>query len=135
LFVITDITDQLDRYLARGLSMRAVGMSYIYQFPQNLQYAFPIAALVATVFTIGNMTRYQEIAAAKAGGVSFFRLIAPLLMLAALLSGAALALGELVPVANARRAEVLGEKDNNTSTLRANFVFQAEEGRTLSIRQ
>lgn len=135
LFVVTDITDNLDRYLARGLSMSAVAMSYVYQLPQNVQYAFPIAALVATVFTIGNLTRHQEIAAAKAGGVSFYRLLVPLLSLAVLLSGMALALGELVPVTNAMRAEVLGEREAGSSSLRTSFVFQAEDGRTLAIRQ
>ena len=87
LFVITDVTDNLDRYLGRGLEFGSVALAYLYQIPQFLQWAFPIAALVATVFTIGNMTRHQEIAAAKAGGISFYRLILPLVLLGVVLSG------------------------------------------------
>jgi lipopolysaccharide export system permease protein len=135
LFIITDITDQLDKYLAKGLTMRAVALSYLYQLPQFIMWAFPIAALVATVFTIGNMTRYQEIVAAKAGGVSFYRLVRPLLGFGVVLSVAALALGELVPVTNQRRNKVLGERQASASTMRTNFVFQTGEGRTLSVRR
>lgn len=134
LFIITDITDNLDRYIARGLPWRAVTLSYLYQIPLFVLYAFPIAALVGTVFTIGNMTRHQEISAAKAGGVSFYRLIRPIVMLGVVLSAAALGLGELVPETNRLRAEVLGERQTATST-RSNFVFQTEEGPVLSVRR
>lgn len=132
LFLITDLTDNLDRYLARGLQLRAVAMSYVYFLPQLVFWAFPIAGLIATVFTIGNMTRYQEIAAAKAGGISFYRLAAPVLLLATLLSGIAVGIGELVPIANQKKAEALGERETVTSPFRANFVFRTENGKTLA---
>src|SRR3712207_2203991 len=92
----------------------------------------PIAALIATVFTIGNMTRHQEITAAKAGGVSFYRLATPLILVSALLSVGAVFLGELVPAANQKRAEALGERAGLASPYRTNFVFRTEDGRTLS---
>jgi lipopolysaccharide export system permease protein len=135
LFIITDITDQLDNYLGRGVSMGAVAVSYLYYLPQFVFWSLPIAALVATVFTVGSMTRHQEIAAAKAGGVSFYRLIAPVVGAAAVLSVAAVAIGDLVPVTNRMRAEALGERERDASSLRANFVFQTGDGRTLSVRR
>jgi lipopolysaccharide export system permease protein len=135
LFIITDLTDHLDRYLARGLSARDVALSYVFIIPQYVVWAMPIAALVATVFTIGGMTRHQEISAAKAGGISFYRLIAPILGLAALLSVFGLGLNEVVSVANERRAEILGERTVRMGALRTNFVFQTDGGQTLSIRR
>jgi len=135
LFVIVDLTDQLDNYLARGVSMGAVALSYVYYLPQFVFWSMPIAALVATVFTIGNMTRHQEIAAAKAGGVSFYRLLAPILLMAGVLSVAAVAVGELIPVTNGMRAEALGERQRELSPLRTNFVFQTQGGHVLSVRR
>jgi len=132
LFVLTDLTDNLDRYLARGLSLGTVATSYLYFVPQLIFWGFPIAALIATVFTIGRMTRYQEIVAAKAGGVSFYRVAAPVFLLAALLSGAAVLIGEAVPVTNARRAEMLGERERFTTPFRNNLVFRSESGKTIS---
>ncbi len=135
LFVITDLTDHLDNYLARGVAMGSVALSYVYYLPQFIFWSLPIAALVATVFTIGNMTRHQEIAAAKAGGVSFWRLLAPILVMATLLSVGAVALGELIPTTNRMRAEALGERQRELSPLRTNFVFQTQDGLVLSVRR
>ena len=135
LFVIVDITENLDKYLGRGLPIGDVALAYLYQLPQFFQWAFPIAALVGTVFTIGNMTRHQEIAAAKAGGVSFYRLLVPLVLLGILLSGAALAIGELVPVTNRKHAELLGEREFRELKFRSDFVFQTEGEGVLSVRQ
>ena len=135
LFIVADVTDNLDDYLSRGISRQAVALSYVYYLPQFIFWSIPIAGLVATVFTISNMTRHQEITAAKAGGVSFYRLLAPILILSALLSVAAVGVGELVPVAMVKRLQVLGERSYDLSTLRTNFVFQAEDGRTLAVRR
>jgi lipopolysaccharide export system permease protein len=131
LFLITDLTDNLDRYLARGLEMRAVAVSYVFYLPQLVLWGFPIAALIATVFTIGNMTRHQEITAVKAGGVSFYRLVVPLVVVAGVLSVVAVGIGELVPLANQKRAELLGERERS-SAFRMHIVFRTENGRTLS---
>jgi lipopolysaccharide export system permease protein len=135
LFIIIDVTDYLDNYLARNLSLLDIAISYVYVLPQYVLFAMPIAALIGTVFTIGNMTRHQEIAAAKAGGISFYRLLRPLLLMAVLLTGAALGLSELVPVTNEKRAEILGERLNRAGMMRTNFVFITEEGHVLSIRR
>jgi lipopolysaccharide export system permease protein len=135
LFTITDVTDRLDRYLARGIPMDQVAISYVYSLPQFVFWSMPIAALIATVFTIGNMTRHQEIAAAKAGGVSFHRMLRPILVLAAVLSVVAVGLGELIPVTNRMRAETLGERASLSSTMRTNFVYQTSEGRVLASRR
>lgn len=135
LFVITDLTDHLDRYVDRGLSAGTVALSYVYQLPLFVLYAFPIAALVATVFTIGGMTSHMEVSAAKAAGISFYRIIAPILVLAVLLSGVALALGEVVPVTIRKRAEIMGEHAHRATALRTNFVFQTERNGVLSVRR
>lgn len=135
LFVITDLTDNLDKYVDRGLSMPTVALSYVYQLPLFITYAFPIAALVATVFTIGGMTGHMEVGAAKAAGISFYRLVAPILVISALLSVVALGLGELVPVTIGKRAVLMGERTARATTLRTNFVFQTERGGVLSVRR
>jgi lipopolysaccharide export system permease protein len=135
LFLIGDVTDKLDDYLARGITGGRVALSYLFMLPQFIFWSIPIAGLVATVFTIGNMTRHQEITAAKAGGVSFYRLTRPIFLLTAFLSVATIGLGELIPAANAKRSEILGEKRFNNHISRTNFVFQASNGQTLSVRR
>lgn len=134
LFVIGDWTDNLDKYTTRGLGLGTVGLSYVYQMPLFVLWSFPIAALVATVFTVSTMTRHSELAAAKAGGVSFWRAIAVLPLLGIILSVMAIGLSELVPITLEKRAELLGEK-SRAPGVRANFVYPSKSGAVFSVRQ
>ena len=135
LFIIGDITDNIDTYMDRGVPMGRLALSYVYFFPQFMVYAFPIAALVATVFTIGGMTRHQEITAAKAGGVSFWRLFVPIGLMSIVLAFVALGLGDVVPTLLMKRAELVGESTQPTSGPRVNFVFQTQEEGLLTARR
>ena len=47
----------------------------------------PAAVLFATVFAIGGFTRHSEVTAAKASGISFYRLILPIMVGAVLATG------------------------------------------------
>ena len=67
LFVLGDVTENLGDYLDRDLTGLAIAKAYLYQLPQFIQWAFPVAGLVAVVFTIQTMTLHREIVAAKAG--------------------------------------------------------------------
>lgn len=135
LFIIADITDNIDNYLGRGVPLGKLAYSYVFQFPQFMVYAFPIAALVATVFTVGGMTRHQEITAAKAGGVSFWRIFVPVGLLSVVLAAGAFGLSELVPVALQKRAELIGDAPQRSGGPRINFVFQTEREGVLSARR
>ena len=134
LFIVMDITDHLDDLLERGLSIQQVLLSYAYQFPLFMLYAFPLAALIATVFTVNGMARHSEVAAAKAGGVSFFRLYAALPVVGLVLALGALGVSEVVPIANRLRAEMLGERQRSRVS-RNDFVYRAGDGRTYAIRR
>ena len=135
LFIIGDITDNIDKYIDRGITGRRLFMSYVYQFPLFVLYGFPIAALVATVFTIGGMTRHQEITAAKAGGISFYRLFLPILTLGLLLVAGAFGLSELVPITLEKRAVLMGEQTSSTKGPRLSFVYQTEREGVLTARR
>ena len=73
--------------------------------------------------------------AIKAGGISFYRMTAPVLLMSVLLSGVALALTEMVPVTNRRAEEVLGQEETRSQTLRLTFVYRADEGRVYKVRR
>ena len=81
--IIIDLTDKLGSYLARGIGKKAIALSYAYYLPEVMFLVLPAAVLFATVFTIGPMGRYSELTAAKASGVSFFRVARPLFTAAA----------------------------------------------------
>jgi lipopolysaccharide export system permease protein len=134
LFVLGDLTDNLDKYIDRGLTAKAVALSYVYQFPLFVLYSFPIASLIATIFTVNAITRHSELAAAKAGGISFWRLLAPLPLLGILLTFVALGLSELVPITTRMRAQLLGDKQREQFA-RTDFVYRGSAGFAYEIRR
>jgi lipopolysaccharide export system permease protein len=134
LFILGDVTENLDKYIDRGLTRGDVALSYVYMLPQYLQWTFPIAALVATVFTVHAMTRHREIVAAKAGGISFHRVIAPLIVVGALLTVAALGLSAAVPRGNRVAAEIQRAEAPNR-TFRSDFVYRSASGLSWQVQR
>jgi lipopolysaccharide export system permease protein len=132
LFVIGDIAENLDDYIDRGLTGTEVAQSYLFQLPLFIQWSFPIAALLATVFTIHSMTTHREIVAAKAGGISFHRLALPVLLAGLGLTVVALALSEVVPRANRISAQILRSETPGRSW-RSDFVYRSEQGLTWQV--
>lgn len=134
LFVVADATENVDKYLGRQLTMMEVATGYLYLLPKFILWAFPIAALVAAVFTVHGMTAHREVVAAKAGGISFHRLVAPLVLVGVVLTGMGLVLTEVVPRTNRRAAEVLKEVEGRREW-RTNFVYQTEDGYMLTVQR
>ncbi|MDX1675021.1 MAG: LptF/LptG family permease [Longimicrobiales bacterium] len=137
LFVLGDLTDNLDTYMDRGYATGQIVMGYVYQMPMFISWGIPVAALIATIFTVNAMTRHSEVAAAKAGGISFYRLYAVLPILGIVLTGLGLVLTELIPVGNRLREDALGEnaEAHARGIGRSNFVYRDLDGRTFSIRR
>ena len=133
LVVIIDLTDQLGKYLERKLPRGDIALSYLFWIPESMFLVLPAAVLFATVFTIGSITRHSEITAAKASGISFYRLIRPIFVGAFCATLIGLALGEIVPVANARRLELLREDTFQRGNERFNFTYASEHGRVYKI--
>lgn len=134
LFILGDWTDNIGAFTERGLPLGDVTLGYIYMLPQFILWAFPVASLIATVFTVSAMARHSEMAAAKAGGISFHRMTLVLPALGILLTGAALVLTEVVPLGIRRSAELHGERSGFRAS-RNDFVYRAEDGNVFGIRR
>lgn len=140
LVFVIDLVDNLRKYTERQLTLKAVALSYLYWIPDTLFMVLPAAVLFATVFSIGTFTRYSEISAAKASGISFYRFIAPILFMATIAVGIDLVFAELAPPANAERLKLLAGKGQDRDNNRYNFAFASETGRvyriyTLDVKQ
>jgi len=133
LFVLADITENLDRYLDRGLTSAQVALAYLWMMPLYVQWSFPIAALIAAVFTVHSMTMHREVVAAKAGGISFHRLTLPVLGGGAVLTLVALGLSEAAPHAWRRANDILQNEPQRIG--RTDFVYQTEDGLAISARR
>jgi lipopolysaccharide export system permease protein len=133
LLIIIDLTDNLDKYLGQRLGPGRIALSYLYWLPDSMFMVLPAAVLFATVFAIGAMTRHSEITAAKASGISFYRFIAPIFVGAILATTLGLILGELAPITNKKRLEILQANRVVSSSDRYNFAYAADGGRVYKI--
>lgn len=133
LVFVIDLVDNLRKYTERKLQLKAVALSYLYWIPDTLFMVLPAAVLFATVFSIGTFTRYSEITAAKASGISFYRFIAPILFMAFIAMGIDLAFAEIAPPANAQRLKLLAGQGQDRDNNRYNFAFASETGRVYRI--
>lgn len=127
LFILGDFTENADSYLDRGLARTEIGQSYLYKLAEYVWWSLPIAALVATVFTVYSMTSHREIVAAKAGGISFHRLVLPLVVAGLVLMGGTFYLSTVVPRGNAIAASIQRAEGPNR-TWRSDFVYRSENG-------
>jgi lipopolysaccharide export system permease protein len=137
LLTVIDLTDNLQKFMNNNKSVADIAMSYVYWMPESMFLVLPAAVLFATVFTIGSLTRHSEITAAKASGISFYRVIAPILIGAAIGTGLDLAVGEVMPATTRRRNELLAPNSaaRQYYSIRVNFAFAGEEGRVYKVAE
>ena len=112
---------------------------YAHQVPYVISITLPLSMLLAGLFTVGQMTRRNELVAVRSSGVSIRRTLTPLLVLAALVSGLALAFNEyVVPPANqeTRRIEDfdIKKKPRRSGAIRRNVHLLGEGGRVFLVR-
>jgi lipopolysaccharide export system permease protein len=136
LVMVIDLVDRFETYFGRGLSKGRLLYSYLFFLPETISLVLPVAVLFAVVFTVGALGRHSELTAAKASGISFHRVVRPLLVAALAAVLLDLALTELAPGSSAKRAELLGEKTARptTSSRFTPFVYRADSGWVYSIR-
>jgi lipopolysaccharide export system permease protein len=133
LIIIIDLTDNLDKYLTQNLSVGRIALSYLYWVPDSMFMILPAAVLFATVFSIGALTRHSEITAAKASGISFYRFIAPIFAGALIATVVGLVLGELAPITNKKRLDILQGSLSSVTSDRYNFAYAADRGRVYKV--
>ncbi len=132
--ILIQATDRLSRLLDRDLAPGTIALSFLYAIPEEMSRMIPAACLFATVFTIGPLSRYSELTAAKAGGLSFHRLIRPLVIASAIAVVVSFVVGELATRASARALELQKEKLARNITIRYNFVYRGDDGWVYAIR-
>ena len=105
IFYISTFIDLSDK-LFKGETDGRTLLEYLwFTTPQFIYYLIPIAALVATLVTIGLITKSSELTVMKACGISLYRVAAPLLLFGAAWSGFLFILEETTLAHANRRAE------------------------------
>lgn len=102
IFYIASFIDWSDNLFKGQATAVQLALFMWYSTPQYIYYVLPLAALVATLVTIGLLTKSSELIVMRACGVSLYRTALPLVVFAFIWSGALFVLEETV-LADANR--------------------------------
>jgi len=98
----------IDDLVGKGLDWFTIGELIFYTSATLVPLALPLAILVSSIMTYGNMAEQFEIVAAKSAGVSLQRLMRPLFVVAVITSALAFYFSNYVlPIANLKMGSLL----------------------------
>lgn len=110
IWFIFDISDNISTFLDERVSRSLIAKYYLTQAPQILVILLPVALLLALLFSLGRMSRSNEIVSMLTAGVSLPRLAAPLLLAGLLTTAASTVLNySLAPHAEYARKTLLDD--------------------------
>lgn len=98
----------IDDLVGKGLSFDVLAELFFYAALTFVPMALPLAILLASLMTFGNLGEKFELTAMKASGVSLFKIMRPLIVLMILISiGAFFFQNNLMPIAQSRMYTLL----------------------------
>jgi lipopolysaccharide export system permease protein len=135
IFVVVDLMENLDDFIDQTVPNLIILKYYIVFSPEIIRLMLPVSVLFASLFTTAKMSNVNELTAIKAGGVSLYRFMAPVLIVTFAISiGAIYFGGYVVPLANKNKASIETNflKRGGAST-GSNIFFQDTKSRIVCI--
>ncbi len=135
LFVVIDLMENLDDFIDHNVHTALIVEYYIVFIPEIIKLMLPVSVLFSALFTTSKMANLNELTAIKAGGVSMFRYILPILIVSFIISLFAVYFsGYIVPLANKRKISIEMNSLNKGYTFAgSNIFFQDTPSRIVSI--
>jgi lipopolysaccharide export system permease protein len=118
IFAIVDLFEKIQDFMDGHATALVVGRYYMYKVPYVVVQVMPVALLMATFLTLGQMSKFNELTAMVTSGLSTLRIVVPLFVVGLVAVLGSFALNELVvPHATEHREEILeGEVHHRLTT-------------------
>lgn len=131
LFVLFDFFDRVDKLIADKASLIDIFLYIIYKIPQTANLMLPVASLVATLFTLGMLSKNSELTAMRAAGLPVIWIARPILAFGIFISLFSVFLNEvIVPPASRKVREVyeidIRKKDQKGSFSQSDFWWRSK---------
>ncbi|OQX90206.1 MAG: hypothetical protein B6D57_04345 [Candidatus Coatesbacteria bacterium 4484_99] len=139
LYLVVNIFDTIDKFFENKVPTNIIIKYYIYMVPFIIKWLMPIAVVIAGLFTIGGLSRNNELTAMLSSGIPFRRIILAPVMVSFMLSLVAGLWSELlVPHTNERMFSIkrvyLQRLPEIESARRSDISYQGEDGRMFFIK-
>ena len=136
IFVTVDINEEIDNFIDHDATIFQVTSYYLFELPWILLLVTPVAVLLSTIFTLGKLSRNNELTAFIASGTPLVRVAMPLFISALFITGVSIVFNDiLVPMSKRKSEEIMLvqiEKRKKRSSFRykTDLHYQGENSRT-----
>ncbi|MBI5969669.1 MAG: LPS export ABC transporter permease LptG [Deltaproteobacteria bacterium] len=134
-FLMVEVFEGMDNLMKHHVPFTQGVRYFLYKVPFIAGQTAPIAALVATLLTLGILNKHGEITAVKAGGIRLIRAFLPLLLCGLALSLAVIIINEsITPVALKKVEAFRAQWFNVRGGFGKNGVWLRAPGGLLNVR-
>ncbi len=105
--IVFDVSERIDDFIEKDAPLYEIVFSYYRNFiPYFINLFSPLFIFISVIFFTAKMANNTEIVAMLSGGISFFRILRPYMIVAAFLAGLSFYLNNFsIPKANEKRLE------------------------------
>ncbi len=139
IFVLVDLFDHAHTFIDNQVGPGVIAAYYTYSLPFIFVLTAPVAMLLATLLSVGGMSRRNEVMAMKGSGISLNRILAPVLLVATAMSLANLLVAEfVVPPATQRKSAIEDAhltRHRSDPRIRKDIIYIASYGDVWIVRQ
>jgi lipopolysaccharide export system permease protein len=111
LYLIVDFFEKIRMFLSNKATVLQMASYFLYSIPTIISLTLPAAILLSTLLTYSFLSKFSEITAMKANGISLYRIALPVLAVAAMISIFLFFFTELVTPASIQKTEYLVKVD------------------------
>ncbi len=139
IFIVVDVFEKMDIFLDHKAPASLVLSYYVNLAPDVVVKVLPVALLLATFLSLGQLNKFGELTALRASGISIVRLLMPVFLVAVACVLVSFALSELVvPGATRTRNQILQERiqriQRSSDFERADVTYLGAGGRIWYMR-
>ncbi len=107
LYLIIDFFGKVRMFLSNNATIIQILTFFLYSIPMIISNILPPAVLLATLMAYGSLSKFSEITAMKANGISLYRISLPALMFAAVMAVALFYFTEMITPASLQKTEYM----------------------------
>jgi len=136
IYITVDFNEEIDNFIDNNATITQISSYYFFKIPWILLLVLPVAVLLATVFSLGKMSRDNEMTALIASGTPLIRISLSLIIASFLISILSIGFNEaVVPEANHRAEEIMRvdiekKRASGSARYKKDLHYQGEEGRS-----
>jgi lipopolysaccharide export system permease protein len=134
IFIVVDLIEKMDVFLDHRAPLPLVVRYFVNLTPDVIVKMLPVSLLLATFLALGQLNKFGELTAMRAGGLSLVRIVAPVLAAAGACVLVSLLIGEfVVPAATRARDQIFEQRiqriQRSTPSERADVTYLGRGGR------